>query len=62
MKTDTLEKQDVQNTDGLAIFVRNVFGTGEVRIVLPDGTVVSKAVARVLTLTDGSEIFEVVVR
>ena len=54
-----MEKQDVQSVGGLATFVRDVLGTTEVRMVLPDGTTVSKAVVKVLTLTDGSEVFEV---
>jgi hypothetical protein len=54
------EREEIQSVYGLKTFVENVFGTsGEVRIVLPDGTVASKAATKVLTLTDGSEIFEV---
>lgn len=55
-----IEKEDIQSVYGLKTFVENVFGTSsQVRIVLPDGTVASEAITRVLTLTDGSEVFEV---
>ena len=57
---DTLETEDIQSAEGLAIFCRNVFGTGDVRIVTKDGVTISKARAEVETLTDGSEIFRVV--
>jgi len=54
------EKQDIQTVSGLNTFVRDVFGTAEVRMVLKDGTTISRAETRLLTLTDGSEVFEVV--
>jgi hypothetical protein len=54
------EREDIQSVYGLKTFVENVFGaSGDVRIVLPNGTVASKAATKVLTLTDGSEVFEV---
>lgn len=59
MKIHNIEVEDVQSVAGLLSFVRDALGTGNVRIVLPDGTVVSKAIARIQVLTDGSEIFEV---
>lgn len=61
MKTNTevLEKIDVDNAYSLATNAQNVFGTQDVRIVLPSGIVVSKAKYVLATLSDGSEIFEV---
>jgi hypothetical protein len=56
---EVMGREDIQCVYGLHIFTQNTFGTTDARIILPDGTVVSKAVAKVLTLSDGSEIFEV---
>lgn len=57
---ETIAKQDVQSPYGLQYFCQDAIGTSSViRMVLPDGTIVSKAVIKVLTLSDASEVFEV---
>jgi len=58
--THVMGSEDVDNVYSLATHSKNIFGTSDVRILLPDGTTVSKAIFRVITLTDNSEIFEVV--
>lgn len=59
----TITTEDIQSPYGLQYFCQDAIGTSsEIRIVLPDGTVVSRATIKVLTLTDGSEVFEVHVK
>jgi hypothetical protein len=61
-KTTIWEKQDVESPYGLHRFCVDSLGTSsEVRMVLPDGTRVSKAEMRLVRLTDGSEVYEVAV-
>jgi hypothetical protein len=59
-KQFVMAKEEVDSVYSLATHADNIFGTKDVRMVLVDGTTISKATYRVLTLTDGSEVFEVV--
>lgn len=59
---DVMDARDIESVAGLRQFCRDAFGTADVRIVLPDGTVASKAIASILTLSDGSEVFEMHIR
>lgn len=53
-------KDECHSIYTLNVLANNALGTGDVRIILPDGTTVSEACFEVETLTDGSEVFQVV--